>query len=180
MSKLLQPLIDKWEKWRRHRKYPENKFFKIVTDEKYDGLLAIEILKGDYQGVLYTYGPISVDEELGYKGARASFDYNIINSNLSLDERHRLSNDEKLGKIVGEILLIALEKVVKHQADTFAKENLDEEVRENYFEEPVPQRTVSKKDSTVSKKRVSSGKKRKTGTRRSSKVRSSVQPKSDD
>jgi len=177
MSKLLQPLIDKIQKWNRHRKYPKDKYFRYVVD---GDMFAIELLKGPYKGIMYTYGHINIDEELGYKGANASFDFNVINANLSLDERYRLSNEPELGYISGQILLNVFEDIIKKQANTFAKENLDEEVREDYFEEPVPQRTVSKKNTSVSKKRVSTGKKRKTGTRRNTKVRSSVQSKSDD
>ena len=175
MSKLFQPLIDKWEKWNRNRKYPKDKYFRYVVDGE---MFAIELLQGPYKGVMYTYGHINIDEDLGYKGANASFDFNVINADLTLEQRYEYCNDSKLGKIVGQILLNVFEDIIKKQAETFAKENLNEEVREDYFEEPVPQRTVRKKNPSVSKKRVSTGKKRKSPVRRGTKVRPPLQPDS--
>jgi len=175
MSKLLQPIIDKYQRWNRERKYKRDKYFKISTppSDELLSILKVELLAGPYKGVVYSYGPITIGDNLGYRGADASYELFI---NVG---ENNLLNDKKFTKIVSDILLLIIDEAVKAQAEKFALENLNEEIREDYIEEPVPQRTVSKKNPTVSKKRVSSGKKRKTGTRRGSKVRSSVQQDSD-
>jgi len=170
MSKLLQPIIDKLEKWNRNRKYRQDVYFEIANDVPPNGILPIRLLKGPYSGIIYSYGTISIGDDLGYRGHQASFDINII------EGPQNLIDDEKFSKIIGEILLVVLESAIKCQVDKFESENLkDEEIGENYTEEPVPQRTVRKKNSAVSKKRVSSGPKRKKSVRRSTKVRPPVQ-----
>jgi hypothetical protein len=175
MRKFLQPLIDKLEKLYRDQKYKEGEYFKVSTDNiSSNGILPIELLKGPYSGTIYSYGTIGIDEDLGYRGARASFDINIIKGFQNLTE------NPEFCKITGEVLLVVLEKAVHLQADKFESENLkDEEIGEDYIEEPVPQRTVRKKNSAISKKRVSAGKKRKKSVRRSTKVRPPVQPDTD-
>ena len=174
MRKLFQPFIDKYQKWDRDRKYPEGKYFRVAYETKHNGIMPIELLKGPFQGIIYSYGSVTIGEDLGYMGSKAAFDIEIVKGPQNLIE------DVKFCKITGDILLTIIEKAVYAQADKFESENLaDEEIGENYIEEPVPQRTVRKKDSAIPKKRISSGPKRKKPVRRHTKVRSKVQPDTD-
>jgi hypothetical protein len=181
MSKLTQKIIDKLSSKYRNWKYKENVYFKIADiNVTHDGLLAIELLKGPYKGIIYCYGSIKIGEDLGYKGSMASYDINIINDNMNHDIKDAYMNDSKFGKITGYILLNVMETAITMQAEKYIKDNfIDEENRENYSEEFTPQRTVREEDSSVPKKRVSSGKKRKSPVRRNSKVRSKVQSDTD-
>ena len=175
MSKLLQPIIDKYQRWNRERKYKRDKYFKISTppSDELLSILKVELLAGPYKGVVYSYGPITIGDDLGHKGANASYELFI---NVG---ENNLLNDKKFTKIVSDILLLIIDEAVKAQAEKFALENLNEEIREDYIEEPVPKRTVHEKDSAIPKKRISSGSKRKKPVRRNTKVRSKVQPDTD-
>jgi len=169
MSKLLQPFIDKYQSWNRKRKYKENDYYRIATEVN-SGIVPIELLKGPFKGIIYSYGQINIDEDLGHMGAKATFDVDIIKGPQNIIE------DPKFSKLIGDILLVIMDLAVKAQADKFISENLaDEEIGESYIEEPIPRRTVREKDSAVSKKRVSTGKKRKKSVRGSTKVRSTIQ-----
>lgn len=177
--KILQPTIDKLQSWKRSLKYRENSFYQIITDPTVDpnsDKLLIQLLKAPYSGIIYSYGSISIGEDLGYRGSQASYTVDI---HYPRERSEELIFDSKFNKITGEILLNILEKAISAQANEYIKENLDEEVREDYSEEFVPQRTVSSKNSTVSKKRVHSGQKREGSVRGSKKVRSKVQSDSD-
>lgn len=174
MSKLLQPLIDKFQSWDRKRKYKEGKYYRIANEVETTGIVPIELLKGPFKGIIYSYGSINVGQDLGYKGAQATFDVDIVKGPQNILE------DAEFTKVIGDILLLIMDLAIKSQADKFISENLaDEEIGESYTEEPIPQRTVRAKDSAVSKKRVSPGKKRKKSVRGSAKVRASVQPDSE-
>jgi hypothetical protein len=169
-------MIDKIQSWSRKRKYKDGEYFRIAPEVDTQGILPVELLKGPFKGIIYSYGEISIDEDLGAKGAQASFDVDIIRGPQNLIQ------DEEFSKIISQILLVILDKAVRLQAEKFYKENLadEQEIGEDYSEEPVPQRTVRSKNSSISKKRVPSGSKRKNTVRRSSKVRSKVQSDSDD
>lgn len=180
MRKLFQPVIDKLQKWTRARKYKENEYFRIAYDSNYTGIMPIELLKGQYKGIIYCYGPISVGEDLGYRGAQASFSIEVINEELDPAIKEAYLNDPAFAKLTGEILLVVLGKALEKQTDKFISENLgNEEDRENYLEEPVPQRTVRKKNPAISEDGVPTGKKRKKPVRRNTKIRSKVQSDTD-
>lgn len=174
MRKLLQPHIDKIQSWNRKRKYKQEKYFKVAVGVTSNGILPIELLKGPFAGIIYSYGTINIGEDLGHMGARASFDIEIIRG------FENVIADPKFCKIAGDILLLMLDKAIMTQAEKFIGGNTeDEEIGEDYIEEPVPQRTVRAKDSAISKKRVSSGSKRKNSVRGSSKVRPPIQRDTD-
>jgi hypothetical protein len=175
MNKYFQSVIDKLESKYRNWKYKEDKYFKAAAASSEKDILQIELLKGKFKGIIYSYGPIRMNEDLGYKGMQTSFDCEVCNSDLSEKQKEEYLQDPKFCKLVGEILLVIIEKAVAAQVEKYYSENLNEENREDYFEEPVPRRTVRSKDSTVSEERVPAGKKRKNSVRGNSKVRSKVQ-----
>lgn len=170
-------IFDKYNSLWRKIKYKEGKYFRTVqTNEYTTSLLQVEFLKKPYKGINVAYGAINIVEVSDYSGAKAEFDIEITNPDMSPDLKDVYLLDKKFTRACGQILLIILEQAVKMQYENFIRENLDEEIREDYFEEPVAKRTVSKKDTTVSKEGVSEGKKRKTPVRRNRKVLPEVQP----
>jgi len=181
MRKYTQPFVDWLQKKHREWKYKDGVYFKISSVEVEGGILPIELLKGRYSGTIYSYGAVNILEDIPDDdggGAKASFDIIVEKYGKNLTEN--FSNDPKFIKEVGDIFLVVLEIALKTQADKYFNENLiDEENRENYTEEFIPRRTVRSKNSSVPKKRVSSGKSGKNPVRRNSKVRSKVQPPSD-
>jgi len=173
LTRLTQPTIDKLNSWIRQRKYKKDVYYRIASETEHSGIMPIELLKGPFKGIIYSYGTINVGEDLGIMGAQASFDIEIIKGPQNILE------NESFAKISGQVLLTILEIAIKNQAEVFLKGSLDEENREDYIEEPVPQRTVRKKNPTVPKTRVSSGKVGKKSVRRSTKLRSPVQSDTD-
>ena len=167
---MFQSIVDKVQSWNRKRKYKENVYFRIVPEVFHYGIMNIELIKGPYSGIIYSYGSIRIGEDLGEKGAMASFDIEIVNR-----DNQDLLNDDKFCKLTGQILLVVIEKAIRSTAEKYFRENLEDETREDYFEESVPERTVSPQNSTIPEERVPARKKRKGAIRSSKKVRSKVQ-----
>jgi hypothetical protein len=159
MNKFFQPLVDKFQSNYRNWKYNEDKYFKVTTPSNDEDILQIELRRGKFKGIIYSYGPIKMNEDLGYKGKQASFDVSISNLDLSEKQKNDYMQNAKFCIIVGQILLVILEKALASQVEKYYRENLNEENREDYFEEPVPRRTVRSKNSTVSEERVPARKK---------------------
>lgn len=174
--KLLQPIVDKCQSIIRNRKYKEGDYFALenlnVADEYGIG---IRLLSGDYAGVLLSISHLSVMEEMGYRGAKAGFTIKIHESKYP-EVNNNLPLPEKLGKIVSDILLIILEHAIKNEYGYTPPTGdlTDEEDRKDYFEEPVPQRTVREKDSAVPEDGVPARPKRKTPVRRNPELRPKV------
>lgn len=159
MNKFFQPLVDKFQSHYRNWRYKEDKYFKASVADTEKDILQIELLKGKFKGIIYSYGPIRMNEDLGYMGMQASFDCEVCNSDLSEKQKEQYLQDPEFCHLVGQILLVIIEKAVAAQVEKYYSENLNEENREDYFEEPVPRRTVRSKDSTISEERVSPRKK---------------------
>ena len=158
LSKMAQRCIDAAQSKYRNYKYKEEVYFTSRPGNDTTQLVKIELLKGPFKGIIYSYGEINFGEDLGYRGSRASFDVTILNTDLTEKEKEKYVADPKFGKIAGQILLVIIEEALKMQVEKYYSENLNEEDREDYFEEPVPERTVRKKGSSVSESRISSGK----------------------
>ena len=147
MSKIIQKLVDKYESFIRNRKYKENRDFVVVKDHpNFLGLIPIKLTSGKYSGTMYHYNPIRIGEDLGEKGAMASFSVTVIEYG-NLDEN--FINEEQFQKIVGDILLILMEKIAQDKIN-LEKVTPYEEDREDYTEEFVQRRTVRPKSSPVS------------------------------
>jgi len=157
LSEVAQRCIDAAQSRYRNYKYKEGVYFTPTPGEDVTQLMRIELLKGSFKGIIYSYGEINFKEDLGHRGAQATFDVTILNKDLTESQKENYISDPKFSKVVGQILLVIIEKALEMQVEKYYSENLNEEDREDYFEEPVPERTVRKKGSSVSKGRVSSG-----------------------
>jgi len=157
LNEMVQRCIDAAQGKYRNYKYKEGVYFTPSPGEDTTQLMRIKLLKGPFKGIIYSYGDINFLEDLGYRGSQASFDVTILNTELTEKEKEKYVTDPKFSKVVGQILLVIIEKALEMQVEKYYSENLNEEDREDYFEEPVPKRTVRKKGSPVSKGRVSSG-----------------------
>lgn len=180
MNNLAQKLVDKVQAARRKWKYKEDKYFKTVYFPENAQGLKIELLKGPFKGIMYAYSNFNIDEDLGNKGAKASFEIEILNKDISEKEMNELLSNTKLADITGQILLVILEAAITDMAENYYRENLaDEEDRESYFEEPLPRRSVRKKSSPVHEDGLSTREIGKDFIRGDSKVRPEVQQDSD-
>jgi hypothetical protein len=180
MSKFAQKVIDKVQAAKRNWKYKEGKYFNtIYFPENVQGL-KIQLLKGPFKGILYAYDTFNITEDLGDKGAQASFEIEILNEDLPEKKINELLSDRKLAEITGQILLVILEAAITNMAENYYRENLaDEEDRESYFEEPLPKRGVRPKSSPVHEDGLPTREVGKDFIRGNPKVRSKVQQDSD-
>lgn len=178
MNKWIQPYVDKVQAWNRNRIYKAHEYFTFEPTADNKGT-QIRLLKGNYKGAAFTFAFLEFKEDLGYRGAQATFDITVTDHVADIKEG--LPFPEEFIKIVGQIILVVLEYAIKNDIAIPEKVGFtNEEDREDYFEESVPERTVRSKDPAVSEDGVPSGKKRKNRVRGSSKVRSKVQPTSDE
>jgi hypothetical protein len=168
---MMSNFLDKFHKWNRDRKYRKGKYYEIYHEpsvyENDNVSIAFRLLKGKYKDVVFTIGKIQIGETLSDGSAKANFDIEIIQQPTKL--KGDLTLREDFNRITGDILLVVLEDAIKAadermnslEQELHGAENEFDQDRANYIEEPVQKRTVRKKDSSVSKKRVLPRKSRK-------------------
>jgi hypothetical protein len=125
----------------RTRKYQRNKYFRVL---EFPGLLTVEILKGSYRGTVFSVSDIKVLDDYG----KSKFDFDIVKK---IPGKHDSYYGDKFAKLVGEILLLCLTEAQKNYADLRNEVLTDDEDGTDYSEEPVEERTVSAKGSSIPK-----------------------------
>jgi hypothetical protein len=123
------------------KKYEKDKFFRIA--DEYNGLLPIEVLEGAYKGTVFTVKDIKVLDDYG----KTKFDHEIIKK---IPGTHASYYGEEFSKLVGEILFICIADAQTNFNDLKKEVLSDDTDGSVYFEEPIEERTVSKKGPTVS------------------------------
>lgn len=86
-----------WEKipfWKNQKKTPDYKF------QNRDEVTWIEITSGSYAGVIYSYGKVRLNSEIGFP--KLEFSYNIIHSGEH--DLHDLQDDQEFVIVMGDIL----------------------------------------------------------------------------
>ena len=180
MSNFARKIMDRLQLVKRKLKYKQDKYFKSTERPTDKPGLKIELLKGPFKGIIYTYTTFNIDKELEDGGAQASFEIEILNEDLTQKQIDEYLSDVKFAEITGQILLIIIEEAIKNMAQNYYRDNLaDEEDRESYFEEPVPRRSVRTKGSPVSEDGLSAREIGKDFIRGNAEVRSKVQSDSD-
>ena len=71
----------------------------VVVESKQDGLQAIKLTEGAFEGIIYTYGKVSFDEDESNDKIHLRFDYDILDYN-----NKGLSNKEPFETYIGDIL----------------------------------------------------------------------------
>lgn len=100
--------------------YKENEDYELVEFEGLD-VMPVQIKTGKYQGVVYCYGSVKVDQSI--EPPKLQFDYIIMDSGAFAIEE--LTNDSDFVTMAGDILV-----------DVILTEGKDESHRDNYSEEP--------------------------------------------
>ena len=90
-------------------KVPDYKFLDIEAKE--DETCPIEILSGEFEGIVYKYGKISL-EELDSGDLKVNMQVDIIDSFEGFDQ-----NNEKFTKIIGEIFVNLIEQGVQSKSE---------------------------------------------------------------
>jgi hypothetical protein len=131
----------------RSKYYAPDSFYEYAIDVSVEKsqTLPIRIMKGKYAGVVYCYDTIKIGKENVDGTADATYNIDVIQFTEKL--RKDFYNDKKFLKVVGNVLLSIFWETI--QQDESKKGNVDDEHREDYIEEPVPNRTVRSKDSPI-------------------------------
>lgn len=82
-----------------------NKYFE-VTDRLINNVSVIRITDGEFEGVEFTFGAVSVSEE--NETAKLSFEYNLISDDNLIEPEDRFQN--LIGSILSDIMYDQLDK----------------------------------------------------------------------
>jgi len=108
-------------------------------------ILPIEILKGKYKGTIYSYNELKMSEDSLTGEAYITYNVNVIKHGDGLIAEY--NKDKKFTELTRQILITVMQEANSNHEDT--DNNYYDDDRESYFEEPVPKRTVHKKNPTI-------------------------------
>jgi len=81
----------------------------VVLDSKQDGLQAIKLTEGAFEGIIYTYGKVQFDENETTDNIHLRFEYDIIEQNdKSLTDK--ASFEQYIGDILQELIYEGIER----------------------------------------------------------------------
>lgn len=82
--------------------YKEGIDYTLIIPEEQNQNIDVKILKGDFTGVIYSYGRVAVEEKEEDDGsAHLNFEYDIFDSN----GMENLEENEKFKNFIGDILV---------------------------------------------------------------------------
>jgi hypothetical protein len=80
-----------------------------ILENKYDGLHAIKLTSGPFEGIIYAYGKVSFDEDEVNNKATIAFEYEIIdNANKGMTDMKPF--EKYIGKILEELIHIGIQE----------------------------------------------------------------------
>lgn len=110
----MKNILKKLQFWKAKKMKQEYDLIPIEDADMY----AIKLKGGKYDGIMYCYGSVSVDESI----PKLNFDYTIIDTNkFFLDH---LTNDEEFHTMIGDILV---EMITAEGQDDTPRNNNPEE-----------------------------------------------------
>lgn len=152
--------------------YVAGDYYEISSEHLLDngsGMIPIRILRGPYVGCVFDFNNLNFKDD-----SNVELDINEIV--VGKYATKGFSKEEKFTKIMHGIFEDVLYDAVDTYKESREKVLSDEyDNREDYFEEPVPQRTVRKRSTTTSKTGVSRRKSTKNTNVGNSGVRKKVQ-----
>ncbi len=99
----------------------ENLDFKYILPENEPGVVQIQILNGEYEGVVYKYGKIKVEEK--DDNAYLVFNYDIIDSPKI--KAKKLEKDESFKNYIGDFLVEIISANIDQE---YIDENRDNDI----------------------------------------------------
>jgi hypothetical protein len=94
-----------------NKEYLEGVDFKFVIPEEVSDNIDIKLLAGEYAGVVYRYGGVSIDEDPN--NPVLSFNYDIIDNNGNDD----LESEDDFKNHIGNILVSLIEQRLKSETE---------------------------------------------------------------
>jgi hypothetical protein len=156
-----------WHKLFGIKRYIRDVHYILDSFSPPEAIFTINIIKGPFKGAQIGFIPDAGDP---YRLAIRTVYYNFDIGNRDF------TTDSDWCIIAEQIFKQEYDTAIKNYTETRKEILTDEDDRTDYFEEPFPQRTVRTKSGSISKKRVLSRQKRKTGTSRSDGSHHKVQP----
>lgn len=81
----------------------------VVLENKHNGMHAIKLTEGAFEGIIYTYGKVSFDEDEENDTVRIAFEYEIIdNASKGMTDMKPFEN--YIGKILEELIHQGIEE----------------------------------------------------------------------
>jgi len=148
MIKWIQNKLERLGIAYRKKYYAPDNLYEYAIDVSVEKsqTLPVRILKGKYAGVVYCYDTIKIGDDRVDGSVDATYNINVIQFTEKLREDYY--KDKKFLKVVGNILLSIFWETIRYEEES-KKGKVDDESREDYFEEPHVRRTVHSKDSPV-------------------------------
>jgi hypothetical protein len=81
----------------------------VVLDSKQDGLQAIKLTEGAFEGIIYTYGKVQFDENETTDNIHLRFEYDIIDDD-DKDLTDKASFEQYIGDILQELIYEGIER----------------------------------------------------------------------
>jgi hypothetical protein len=81
----------------------------VVLDSKQDGLQAIKLTEGAFEGIIYTYGKVQFDENETTDNIHLRFEYDIIDDD-GKDLTDKASFEQYIGDILQELIYEGIER----------------------------------------------------------------------
>jgi hypothetical protein len=97
-------LFSKLKKKPKKREYKENIDF-VFIDAPDDQLTLVKIISGDYSGIIFHFGKVSVD--LNGEQPRLKYEYTIVD--YASKDQKELTSDEVFFTMLGDILVSIIE-----------------------------------------------------------------------
>lgn len=100
-----------------------------ITDSKFgyksdSDLFGVEILKGEFAGVHYTYGTLNFpDDENGDGSYTISFDYDIREKSELVTESNKEKFEQTIGDVLNSVLLDSLQEAERRYKNEIRNED---------------------------------------------------------
>lgn len=88
--------------------------FSVPESDDNSGLINIKLASGDYSGVEYRYGKVSIEEDSERDNAYLTFEFDVVDSN----EKENLEEDMQFKNHIGDILTSIMMKNIDLQQNS--------------------------------------------------------------
>jgi hypothetical protein len=110
----------------KEKKWPKREIDYTFTEvDGFEKVTCVKILKGKYEGVVYHYGKVMVDEET--EQPTLKFDYYVQHSGSF--ELEKLHKDKKFSTLMGDILVSIFDENIimkENENESFGNDNTEE------------------------------------------------------
>lgn len=85
--------------------------YKLILPEDEPNSVHVELMSGEYSGVVYTYGKVSVNEDVDRGEAIIGFEYEIVESNGHDDLSENVDFKNRIGDVLTTLISTEMKEV---------------------------------------------------------------------